>query len=137
VICLDTNAAIAAINVREPRVRAKLEQALDDSITVGISTVVLFELWHGISKSARRANNVKQLAAFLALGLEQWPFDAKDAEDAGDIRASLERAGTTIGSYDILIAAQARRRSALLVTANSREFARVPGLKCEDWSMDS
>ena len=136
-ICLDTNAAIAAMNLGEPSVRAKLEQALDDGITVGISTVALFELWHGISKSTRRANNVKQLTAFLALGLEQWPFDAKDAEDAGDIRASLERAGRTIGPYDVLIAAQARRRGALLVTANSREFARVPGLKFEDWSLDS
>ena len=82
-------------------------------------------------------NNVQQLAAFLALGLEQWPFEAKDAEDAGDIRASLERAGTTIGPYDLLIAAQARRRGVVLITANSREFARVPGLKSEDWSLDS
>jgi tRNA(fMet)-specific endonuclease VapC len=137
VICLDTNAVSVAINLREPRVRAKLEQALRNGIAVGIPAIVLFELWHGISKSAQRAANVKRLAAFLALGLEQWPFDDKDAQDAGEIRASLERAGTSIGPYDVLIAAQARRRGALLVTANAREFARVPGLKCEDWSLDA
>jgi tRNA(fMet)-specific endonuclease VapC len=45
----------------------------------------------------------------------------------------LERAGTPIGPYDILIAAQARRRGAVLVTANRREFARVPGLRIESW----
>ena len=64
-------------------------------------------------------------------------FDAEDAEEAGDIRATLQRAGTPIGPYDILIAAQARRRDALLVTANTREFARVPGLQIEDWTTDS
>jgi tRNA(fMet)-specific endonuclease VapC len=62
------------------------------------------------------------------------PFEIEDAEEAGDIRAALERAGTPIGPYDILIAAQARRRGAILVTANEHEFARVPGLMVEDWS---
>jgi tRNA(fMet)-specific endonuclease VapC len=125
------------MNPQELRVRAKLEQALRDGVMVGISTIALFELWHGISKSRRRAENIKQLAAFLALRLEQWAFEAEDAADAGDIRASLERTGRTIGPYDLLIAAQARRRSATLITANSREFARVPGLKSEDWSLQS
>jgi tRNA(fMet)-specific endonuclease VapC len=74
------------------------------------------------------------LATFLALDVTLWPFEPEDAEEAGDIRAVLERAGTPIGPYDILIAAQARRRSAVLITANEREFARVPGLKTEDWT---
>ncbi len=52
---------------------------------------------------------------------------------AGNIRAELEKAGTPIGHYDYLIAAQARRRAATLVTANFREFARVPGLVVADW----
>ena len=135
-ICLDTNAAIAAMNPREPGVRTKLERALRDGVTVGVSTIALFELWYGISKNTRRANNIRQLAAFLALGLEQWAFEAADAQDAGEIRTSLERAGTAIGPYDLLIAAQARRRGAVLITANSREFARVPGLKFVDWCLD-
>ncbi len=64
-----------------------------------------------------------------------WPFEPEDAEEAGDIRAELERAGTPIGPYDVLIAAQARRRNALLVTANMGEFTRVPGLRIEDWAI--
>lgn len=133
-ICLDTNAAIAAINRRKPSVRHRLEQALVDRVTVGIPTVVLYEMWYGIRKSVRPQANMEVLANFLALDVTLWPFESKDAEEAGDIRAALERAGTPIGPYDILIAAQARRRSAVLITANQREFARVPGLKTEDWA---
>jgi len=131
-ICLDTNAVIAAVN--QPSVRLRLEQALVDRVTVGIPTVVLYEMWHGIRKSMRPQANTEVLANFLALDVALWPFEFGDAEEAGDIRAALGRAGTPIGPYDILIAAQARRRSAVLITANEREFARVPGLKTEDWA---
>jgi tRNA(fMet)-specific endonuclease VapC len=62
------------------------------------------------------------------------PSEPEDADEAGEIRAELERAGTPIGPYDLLIASQARRRSATLVTANSREFVRVSGLKMENWA---
>ena len=72
---------------------------------------------------------------FLSGPIEVLPFETTDADEAGDIRAALERAGTPIGPYDVLVAAQARRRDALLVTANEREFARVPRLKFEDWAM--
>ena len=48
--------------------------------------------------------------------------------------ADLKRKGTPIGPHDVLIAAQARRHDATLVTANTREFSRVPGLRLEDWT---
>lgn len=131
---LDTNAVIAAINRRVPGVRERLEQVLADGATIGIPAIVLYELWYGIKKSARPRENAATLAAFLTLDVTPWPFEPEDAEDAGDIRAALERRGTPLGPYDILIAAQARRRGARLVTANAREFARVPGLKTEDWA---
>lgn len=133
-ICLDTNAVIAAINRRSPAVRRRLEQALLDRTIVGLPAIVLYEIWYGVRKSARPRENAATLAAFLALDVTLWPFEPEDAEEAGDIRAALERAGTPIGAYDVLIAAQARRRGALLVTANGREFARVPALRIEDWS---
>jgi tRNA(fMet)-specific endonuclease VapC len=133
-ICLDTNVVVAAINHRAPRVRERLLQALVQGEAVGIPAIVLFELWYGIGKSTRAQQNAENLAAFLTLDVTPWPFDAEDAREAGDIRAALERAGTPIGAYDILIAAQTRRRAALLVTANGREFARVPGLRFEDWA---
>jgi tRNA(fMet)-specific endonuclease VapC len=132
-ICLDTNAVIAALNVREQRMRARMERALADSVTIGIPAIVLYELWYGIKKSARPRENAAALATLLALNISIWPFELDDAEETGDIRMSLERAGKSIGPYDVLIAAQARRRGAILVTANSREFGRVPRLKVEDW----
>jgi tRNA(fMet)-specific endonuclease VapC len=72
---------------------------------------------------------------FLAGPIRVLNFDAEDARESGDIRAALARAGTPIGPYDVLIAAQARRRGAILVTANKNEFARVPGLQTQDWTI--
>jgi len=133
-ICLDTNAVIMAINRRKPAVRQRLEAALAAGTTVGVPTVVLFEVRHGIAKSARPKDNTAILAAFLASEVVRWPFEQEDAAEAGEIRATLERSGTPIGPYDLLIAAQARRRGAVLVTADTGEFLRVPGLAVEDWA---
>ena len=133
-ICLDTNVVIAAINRRTRHVRERLLQNLADGAVVGIPAVVLFEMWYGIKKSTRPQTSANNLADFLAADVTLWPFDADDAQEAGDIRAALARSGKPIGPYDVLIAAQARRRGATLVTANKREFARVPGLKTEDWA---
>jgi tRNA(fMet)-specific endonuclease VapC len=134
-ICLDTNAVIAAVNRRKPELRRRLESAIAADAPIGIPTIVVFELRYGIARSARPQENAAILATFLTLDVSPWPFELEDAEEAGDIRAELERAGTPIGRYDVLIAAQARRRGALLVTANTGEFTRVPGLRIEDWAI--
>jgi tRNA(fMet)-specific endonuclease VapC len=134
-ICLDTNIIIAAINQRAAAVRQRLMKTLHEGTIVGIPTVVLYELWYGIKKSARAQANTDALDNFLALDVTPWSFEQEDAEEAGDVRAALERLGTPIGPYDVLIAAQARRRGAILVTANKNEFARVPGLQTQDWTI--
>jgi tRNA(fMet)-specific endonuclease VapC len=134
-ICLDTNIITAAINQRAAAVRQRLMKTLHEGTIVGIPTVVLYELWYGIKKSARAQENADALDDFLALDVTPWPFEPEDAEEAGDVRAALERLGTPIGPYDVLIAAQARRRGAILVTANKNEFARVPGLQTQDWTI--
>ena len=100
---------------------------------IALPAIALFEMRYGFAKSDRRAVNERLLERFLGLGVGVLPFDAEDAAHAGDIRAYLESKGTPIGPYDFLIAAQARRRGATLVTANGREFARVPGLMVTDW----
>jgi tRNA(fMet)-specific endonuclease VapC len=133
-ICLDTNAVISALNVRAGGCRARIEAALAGGVTIGLPAIALYELWYGIKKSARPRENESALQEFLTLNIALWDFDPDDAREAGDIRATLERAGTPIGPYDVLIAAQVRRRGATLVTTNEREFARVPGLKTEDWA---
>ena len=74
------------------------------------------------------------LATFLEAGVEVLSFGIDDAAEAVDIRTVLETKGMPIGPYDLLIAAQARRRGATLVTLNRREFARVPGLSVNDWA---
>jgi tRNA(fMet)-specific endonuclease VapC len=135
-ICLDTNIIVAAINQRAAAVRQRLMKTLHEGTIVGIPTVVLYELWYGIKKSARTQQNIEALDNFMALDVTPWPFEPEDAEEAGDVRAALERLGTPIGPYDVLIAAQARRRGAILVTANKNEFARVPGLLAQDWTID-
>ncbi|HMG77250.1 MAG TPA: type II toxin-antitoxin system VapC family toxin [Xanthobacteraceae bacterium] len=134
-ICLDTNIVVAAINQRAAAARQRLMKTLHEGTIVGIPTVVLYELWYGIKKSARAQPNTDALDNFLSLDVTPWPFEPEDAEEAGDIRAALERLGTPIGPYDVLIAAQARRRGAILVTANKNEFARVPGLQTQDWTI--
>ena len=60
-------------------------------------------------------------------------FDKEDARQAGKIRALLASKGTPIGPYDVLIAGQAMARNMVLVTRNTDEFARMPGLRVEDW----
>lgn len=134
-ICLDTNAVIAILNNRQSTVRHRLsiEQARGEPVAV--SSIVLFELLYGAAKSVRQQATDALVRGFVAGPISTLNFDTDDAEEAGEIRATLEKAGTPIGPYDILIAAQARRRDALLVTANVREFARVPRLKMEDWSV--
>jgi tRNA(fMet)-specific endonuclease VapC len=90
-ICLDTNSVIAAINRRKPDVRRRLEAALAEGAPIGIPTIVLFEMRYGIAKSARPQENAAILAAFLTMDLTPWPFEPEDAEEAGNIRAELER----------------------------------------------
>jgi tRNA(fMet)-specific endonuclease VapC len=133
-ICLDTNAVISALNQRTSPVLARIEDPIASGATLAIGSIVLFELRYGAAKSTQPERNIRRIADFLVGPIEVLPFESADAEEAGDIRAALERAGTPIGPYDILVAAQARRRDALLATANAREFARVPRLKFEDWA---
>ncbi len=133
-ICFDTNAVIAVLNSKTSPVRRRLETVFTRDERIHISSLVYAELWHGVYKSAHPERNASRIADFMSYGIELLEFDADDAREAGMIRADLAKRGTPIGPYDVLIAAQVRRRNAVLVTANGREFARVPGLKIEDWT---
>jgi tRNA(fMet)-specific endonuclease VapC len=132
---LDTNACIALINGRELNVRRRLQRAVRRDSIMLLSSIVAFELWYGVAKSQRKESNTQRLEAFFAGPLEWTLFDEDDARAAGAVRAELEDIGKPIGAYDVLLAGQARRRGATLVTSNTREFARVPRLKWEDWAI--
>ncbi len=132
---LDTNACIALINGTEANVRRRFLRAVARDSVVLLSSIVAFELWYGVAKSQRKDSNRQRLEAFFAGPLEWTLFDEDDAQAAGTVRAELEAAGTPIGAYDVLLAGQARRRGAILVTSNTKEFVRVAGLKWEDWAV--
>jgi tRNA(fMet)-specific endonuclease VapC len=93
---------------------------------------VAHELFYGAYKGQRKAEN---LARVDELRFETLDFDREDARCAGEIRASLANAGHAIGPYDVLIAGQALARSLILITHNTGEFSRVPGLTLEDWEI--
>lgn len=133
-IVLDTNAVIAIVNRPGSSVRATFEARCAAGETIGVSSIVVFELRFGVAKSRRRRLNADVLDGFLSGPVSTFAFDEIDAAHAGALRATLEASGTPIGPYDVLIAGQALRHGATLVTANAREFAKVRGLKVEDWA---
>ena len=95
-----------------------------------MSAIVAHELFYGAFKSRRATQNV---ASTDSLQFEVLEFDKEDARQAGEVRAFLSSRGTPIGPYDVLIAGQAKARNLILVTKNTDEFARVPGLHLDDW----
>lgn len=127
---LDANAVIALLNDTKSLTarRARRHKPQD----VGISAIVAHELYYGAFKSQRAARN---LALVDALQFEVVEFDHEDARQSGEVRALLAARGTPIGPYDVLIAGQARARALTLVTHNTTEFGRVPGLRIEDWEL--
>jgi tRNA(fMet)-specific endonuclease VapC len=132
---LDTNAVIALLNNHPHSVRIRLHGVASRSgSVVGVSAVSLFELWFGVARSQRQQENAGRLRVFLSGAIQVLPFEEEDARIAGDLRALLAKQGTPIGPYDLLIAAQALRSGATLVTANTSEFARVRGLRWQDWT---
>jgi tRNA(fMet)-specific endonuclease VapC len=131
---LDTNAVIALLKNDPRAVRDRLRRVVSESASIVVSSIVLYELWYGVARSTRRHENAERLRVFLSGNIDSVSFQEADAAIAGDLRAVLEAAGTPIGPYDLLIAAQALRNRAILVTANVAEFARVRGLVWQDWT---
>src|SRR5512141_787118 len=128
---LDTNICIYIIKQQPVSVLKRfLEYEIGD---IGISSITLSELRYGVAKSTHREKNAKALDEFI-IPLEVVSYDESSARAYGDIRAALEKAGTPIGSMDMLIAAHAVSLGIPLVTNNTRGFLRVSSLKTIDWA---
>jgi len=127
---LDTDTCIALIK-RQPRELIKRLQAKAVG-DVGISSITLAELRHGVAKSTRLEQNRAALDQFL-LPLDIAAFDDLAADAYGSVRAALEIAGKPIGPLDTLIAGHAVSLNVVLVTHNVVEFKRVKGLRVDDW----
>jgi tRNA(fMet)-specific endonuclease VapC len=106
--------------------------------TVGVSDVCISaitksELMFGVEVSPRRQQDQEALDYYLKY-LEVVDYSGASARDYAQIRSDLKTRGELIGANDMLIAAHARCLGLTLVTNNTREFGRVPGLKIENWA---
>jgi tRNA(fMet)-specific endonuclease VapC len=100
---------------------------------VCISAITKSEIMYGVEISPRQQRDRAALEFFL-LHIQVLDYPADAAADYGNIRATLKLRGTVIGPNDTLKAAHARCLGLTLVTNNTREFERVPGLKIENWT---
>ena len=128
----DTNVWIALLNPPPSPVKARF-QALDPA-QIFLCDVVKMELYFGAYRSARREQNLALLDS-LSATFKSLPFDSAAARSCGKLRAALADLGKPIGPYDIQIAAIAMTNQLTLVTHNTGEFARLPGLTVEDWEV--
>ncbi|SFB11344.1 tRNA(fMet)-specific endonuclease VapC [Collimonas sp. OK607] len=126
---LDTNIVIYVIKRRPIEV---MEVFNTHSGQMSLSVVTAAELIHGAEKSAKPEHNLRIVEDFCSR-LEVLDYTIKAAAHYGDIRANLERSGTSIGVNDLHIAAHARSEGLTLVTNNMREFERVAALRLENW----
>ena len=127
---LDTDICIYAMRNRPAAVQRRFEMHEGE---LCISMITLAELLYGAEKSARRPQNQRAVEEF-GNRLEVLPFSDRAAAHYGQLRAQLERTGLPAGPYDMLIGAHARSEGLILVTNNTREFERMPGLQIENWA---
>jgi tRNA(fMet)-specific endonuclease VapC len=115
----------------EPSTQTQLKQTSPAEIAVSVITVM--ELRYGLLLNPQRAQKVEPAIGSFLSSVTILPFSIVDAEQAAQIRAALKSQGQPVGAYDVLIAATVLQHNLLMVTANQREFDRVPGLQTENW----
>lgn len=128
---LDTNTCIFFLKDKYPSLSEKIMSR--DPSEFAVSSVTVFELEYGAAKSQWGDKTRLRLAIFLS-PFTVIPFDTSDAVVAGRIKGELAKNGKIIGPYDLQIAAQGLARGLTVITNNTNEFRRVPGLNVEDWT---
>lgn len=129
---LDSNACIGWMRNNRPRIVARIQ--IESASNIVLCSVVLGELLYGVERSdpihrPKTAATLQQLRERFA----SLPFDDSSAEQYGILRADLTSRGLIIGGNDMMIAATAIAHGLTLVTHNTSEFGRIPGLLIEDW----
>ncbi|MBN1935495.1 MAG: type II toxin-antitoxin system VapC family toxin [Anaerolineae bacterium] len=127
---LDTNVCIKHLNGQSESIRQHLVAAQPQDIV--LCSVVRAELFYGALKSRQSIQNITRIREFIDRFVS-LAFDDRAAEYYGQIRVQVEQQGTPIGPNDMMIAAIAVAYQVTLITHNTREFDRVPGLRWEDW----
>ena len=125
---LDTD-MISLVVKKNNSVITNLIKHEDDEIC--ISAISYAEIFYGLEKkkSTRLFNEVNTIIGKMSI----IPFNESQSEYYGKIRLVLEKSGTPLGDMDMLIAAAALSKKAILVTHNTKHFSRIKGLKIEDW----
>jgi tRNA(fMet)-specific endonuclease VapC len=135
VYLLDTTVWIDLLRTNSPAIRRRL--VAHKGHTIGLSIITLCELQYGIEHRAARHPHLREreqhLLSVMVAPFDIFSLDQRVVESYGKVRAALAKDGTPIGALDTFIAAQALSLGATLVTSNSKEFQRVPGLDVEDW----
>lgn len=129
----DTNVFSRYLRGQDEAIQAKLETNLR---FCRLSTVVLSELEYGAAKRPDLKRLRPRITLLRDIIAAEVDYTSEDAAIYGTIRAYLARLkpnAQPIGPYDLMIAAQALRLEAVLVTHNTSEFSRVPNLTIEDW----
>jgi tRNA(fMet)-specific endonuclease VapC len=130
---LDANVWVALLRRSSPLLAARF-QAAAPSGDLRICSVVVAELWYGCALSAKPVANRIAVDAMIA-PFPSLPYTDISADRFVTVRRSLETLGQVIGPYDMQIAAIALANTCTLVTHNTSEFSRVPGLTLEDWEI--
>ncbi|MCI0415017.1 type II toxin-antitoxin system VapC family toxin [bacterium] len=128
---LDTNICSYVLKKKPGSVYSRLVKTKPSDLYVSVITV--YELLTGCEKSEQRDRLLPEIKSFLR-PFSLLTFKEQHAYRAASLRAHLEKAGTPIGAYDLLLAAQALTDGLTFVTNNTREFRRVKHLSLEDWS---
>ena len=126
---LDTDTVIYALKGQADVVR-NLALHADDPL--GVSVITLMELYYGAFRSRQVAGNLAQVRA-LEKAVRVWDLQADAAEVFGVLKAQLESDGPRLDDFDLGIAACALVHNLTLVSHNSAHFARVRGLRLDDW----
>lgn len=130
---LDSNVCVQWLRKKGSQL-VKARVAATPVSDVCLCSVVLGELLHGAEVSANPAKNRAEVLAFTGL-YPSLPYGDTEAGEYAQIRAHLGSIGQLIGHYDLMIAAVALAHRLTLVTHNTAEFARVPGLQIVDWEL--
>lgn len=127
---LDTNTVSLALRGRAPDAVERLRATEREQVAVSVITAM--ELRFGLVK--KPSTRVRAVIERFLDTIRVLPLDRSVERPYGELRATLERLGRPIGALDTMIAAHALALRAVLVTNNLREFRRVTGLRCEDWT---
>jgi len=128
---LDTNICIYFLNGKYGKIKERILSTPPDQI--GIPSIVKAELIYGACKSRHREDNLRRVELFL-VPFEIVPFDSRITYMYAEIRSRAESTGNVIGPNDLFIAAIVKFYEGILVTANTSEFKRIPGLEIDNWA---